>query len=271
MRILVVTHRLPYPPDKGERIRSYRWLEALSSEHQVDLVTLTDRGVPEAYRGALKRCVDHLWIEQLPRGRLIRATAGALATGKSITEAFFSSARFTELLKAVTAGADYDVCLGICSSVAGAVLTHCRADRFMVDLIDVDSEKWRLYAKRHRWPVGWLYRRECRKVTDLEVACALGSEATFTVSRQESRLLERIAPGTNVVTIPNGVDNDYFRPECTDGKITHVAFVGQMELLSQRRCGDVVRRARVAGIAVSPSGVAICYRWPTSDTTGSQA
>ena len=42
MEILFLAHRIPFPPDKGDKIRSYRWLKALAARHSVHLGCFID-------------------------------------------------------------------------------------------------------------------------------------------------------------------------------------------------------------------------------------
>ncbi len=68
------------------------------------------------------------------------------------------------------------------------------AVRKVVDFVDVDSEKWRQYAERHRWPMSWLYRREGERLLAFERAVASSADASVFVTPDEAELFRRRAP-----------------------------------------------------------------------------
>jgi len=226
----MLTHRLPFPPDKGERIRAYHWLRILSAEHDVDLLTLTDCGVDPAHKQALEKLANHLWIVPLDRQRAFWRFVKALLTGRSLTEAYFTPPEFARAAQRLLAGGNscYDVCLAICSSTGTYLLNTQPLRRVVVDLIDADSAKWSAYAERARGLRRWMYRRESLKVAALERRLAHTAHLIAAVSARECRILESLAPRCNTVVIPNGVDAEYFKPQSNRSGIDGLAFVGQM-------------------------------------------
>jgi len=231
MRVLMLTHRLPYPPNKGERIRAYNWLKAISSRHEVDLLSLADEDVSLAEYQQLKKHARDVRIVLRRRRNAVGSVIRALHSGCSVTEAHFDSRRFDEQLKWTLCQNTYDVCLVICSSMGAYALDALQGHRVLVDLIDVDSVKWQLYAERQRGAAKWIYQREGRHIASLEQRLAGLAEAVITVSDHERGLLGAITRGGRLLAIPNGVDTDYFKPApVSDGK-TGLVFVGQMDYL----------------------------------------
>jgi len=229
VRVLVVTHRLPYPPDKGDRIRAYQWLNALARDHEVDVLALADEEVPLDHRRALEQCAHRVWTVTRRRSDLAGRMIRSILTGRSLTEAYFGSRRFSETLHRLLAEHEYDVCVAICSSVAAHVLHASSPPPLIVDLVDVDSVKWRRYGERHRGLRKWIYRRESETVARLERELAARADTIVTVSPAECELLQRIAPAARSRAIPNAVDGDFFRPFDAGGNIDHLVFVGQMD------------------------------------------
>jgi sugar transferase (PEP-CTERM/EpsH1 system associated) len=230
LRILVLTHRLPFPPDKGERIRAYQWLKALAPKHDVDLLTLADPDVPEDHVHSLKQLVrDVRIIARQPRTSL-GLLAWGLLSGKSLTETYFGSDMFSAALCSLLSERDYDICLALCSSMGAHALRARSPKRLMVDLIDVDSAKWRLYAEKSWGLARWVYRRESRKIAELEKALCGRAAVTITVSRQECQLLEQIVPNAQPLALPNSVIVDASdAPAEPQNCITdRLVFVGQM-------------------------------------------
>jgi len=227
----MLTHRLPYPPNKGERIRSYHWLKALSSRHEVDLLSLADHAVPDRYLSRLQRLAENVWVVRRNRLAAAWGLLQALFSGKGLSEGYFYSRRFDELLGETLCSRQYDLCLAICSSMGAYMLDRFGPWRLVVDLIDADSEKWRQYALRCGGFRGWMYRRESVKVRHLEWRLIRSASATVTVSDEERRLLRPAASASTVRTIANGVDSDYFAAAGHDRPINSLVFVGQMDYL----------------------------------------
>jgi sugar transferase (PEP-CTERM/EpsH1 system associated) len=231
LKILMLTHRLPYPPDKGERIRSYHWLRALACEHQVDLISLNDRPATADEQSALKKIVQNLWVVPLSRWTRPFRLFRALITGRSFTEAYFRSSAMVSLLKKIQAAEQYDLAFAVCSSAGSYFLEAPAPDRLIVDLVDVDSAKWNRYAQQPKKLDRWIYQRESRKIADLERRLSSVAERIITVSPRECHLLSEVAPKANALAIPNGVDTNFFKPADDAAAPNRLVFVGQMDYM----------------------------------------
>lgn len=227
----MLTHRLPYPPDKGERIRAYHWLRSLACEHEVDLLTLAQPPVPDDYRRALQELACNVTIVTHNRLAALLRMAWAMFTGRSLTEAYFRSRRFAKLFTLLLSGGKYDACLLICSSTGAYLLGAPRSKRLIVDLIDVDSVKWQLYAQHRRGLARWIYRRESSKVAQLERDLAEQSAATIMVSQHECDLLNAAIPGARTLAIPNPVQAEIHAAGSVGQRqpADRLVFVGQMD------------------------------------------
>ena len=169
MRVLFLSHRIPYPPDKGDKIRSFRLLEALAQRHEVRLITHADdprdlKHLPElcsssaARRASTRRRASaRLWrsAAALLRGRadLVRAVPrpprrarGAAMRSRPSRPTSSSCSRRSRP--------------STCPRTLGVPV--------VVDLVDVDSEKWAAYAESRAGPMRWIYRREARLVRAFE-------------------------------------------------------------------------------------------------------
>ena len=213
-RVLLITHRTPYPPDKGDRIRSYHVLRYLSRRARVDLATLSDEPVDHETQQALCELAGTVEIVPIePRRRWVQATA-SLIRGRSATQGLFASRELRRRLQRMTARNHYDLVIVVCSGMVqfldGLELGKAK---ILVDLIDVDSEKWFDYAASAS---GWrrrAYGLEGRRVRRLEVLLAGKCDRIAVVSSAERECLLAFHPTAHVTAIPNGVDFDFFRPD----------------------------------------------------------
>jgi sugar transferase (PEP-CTERM/EpsH1 system associated) len=212
-KVLLVTHRTPYPPDKGDRIRSYHLLRFLSARAQVDLATLADEPMTTESRCALEALVGRLAVVAVHRSARWGRAALSVALGRSATEGLFRSRGMTRVLQRWTASNEYDLIVVVCSSMAQYLQTMSRGSAAsLVDLIDVDSQKWFDYAAASQGLKRRLYRLEGRRVRRLEQGLVGRCDQLSVVSEAEAACLRSIEPKAPVAAISNGVDLDYFRP-----------------------------------------------------------
>ena len=228
-RVLYLAHRVPYPPDKGDRIRTYHTIRTLAERADVDLIALADEPVTDDTRSALNDLCGRVAVVPVGGASRYLRMAGSAARGRSLSEGAFGSPDVARLLRAWRSDADYTAAVGSSSAVFPYLLSDdLRGVRTVVDLIDVDSRKWADFAASAAPPKRWLYRYEANRVRALERAIASRADAVTVVSRAEADVLDAFTgPGTAIVA-GNGVDLDYFAPADVD-ESPAVAFVGAMD------------------------------------------
>ncbi|MCA9175167.1 MAG: glycosyltransferase, partial [Planctomycetales bacterium] len=211
--VLLLTHRVPYPPNRGDRIRSYHLLRFLARRANVHLASLTDEPVTEETQAALDPlCVRRADATVHPWGRWVRGSL-SLLRGGSATEGLFHNARLKRTLDDWASDTSFDGVVVFCSSMAQYVPRKLAGVPMVVDLVDVDSEKWFQYASHRRGPKRWLYALEARRVRRLERTLARQSTALTVVSDEEAQLFRSFCSEGHVRGVGNGVDTDYFSPE----------------------------------------------------------
>jgi sugar transferase (PEP-CTERM/EpsH1 system associated) len=230
-RVLMITHRTPFPPDKGDRIRTYHVLRFLASVARVDLATLADEPAPDHVVRGLRELADRVEIVRCDTPlRWMRAGLSALR-GRSATEGLFSSPELGRRIETLLVSDEYDLILAVCSSM-GAYVPRKIAGRakVVVDLIDVDSQKWFDYAAAS---TGWrrrAYAMEGRRVRRLESALAQRCDQILVTTEAEAECFRSFQPNGRVAAVPNGVDFDYFRPDPTAAEAAHsCVFVGALD------------------------------------------
>lgn len=228
--ILYLTHRVPYPPDKGDRIRTFYVLEFLRRRANVHLACLADEPVTEETRRALADRTARLSIvphtSPLKWGRSL----WSLATGGTVSEGAFASPRLTAVLNDWTATTRYHAVLASASSLAG-YLRHpdLRQVPQAVDLTDVDSQKWLDYAAAVRGPKRWLYQLEGRRLRALEQRLARETNGLMLTTDIEVELFRQFCADGDVRAAFNGVNLDYFQPDPGGGEDATCAFVGALD------------------------------------------
>jgi sugar transferase (PEP-CTERM/EpsH1 system associated) len=211
--LLFLAHRIPYPPNKGDKIRAWHLLEHLARRHRVHLGAFVDD--PDDWRHADKMravCASTCLIGIHPRLGKLRALSGLL-TGDPLTLPFYRHAGMQRWVDAHLAQGVRQV-LTYSSAMARFVMQH-RSPRRIMDFVDIDSDKWRQYAPTKAWPMSWLYQREGRKMLAWERRVAAEFDASLFVSAAEAADFQALAPesANKIGYFHNGVDADYFSPE----------------------------------------------------------
>jgi len=227
--ILYLVHRVPYPPNRGDRIRSFHLLEFLAQRANVHLATLADEPVSDETMAVLRQRCRRVEIQPVGKGRWIRG-ALSLAAGASVTEGLFRSPRLHRTVEQWSRDTHFDTAVVFCSSMAPYLSApNLREVPAIIDLVDVDSQKWFDYAAKTRGPKKSLYQIEGARLRRLERHACERAAAITLVSEAEAELFRRICPNDHTYSIPNGVDLDYFHPQPGDGIPGRCVFVGALD------------------------------------------
>ena len=211
--LLYLAHRIPYPPNKGDKIRSFNLLRYLAGHYRVYLGCFMDSADDEVHLRELSRwCADVCVVRLRPRVARLRSMLGLLS-GEALTLPYYRSARMSAWIDATVARQGIVKAVAFSSPMAQylCALTQVRT---VVDLVDVDSAKWTSYANEHRWPLSAVYRREGRRLLDFERAAVSRAAAGVLVTQAEVDLFSRLAPecAARMHVIENGVDSEFFAP-----------------------------------------------------------
>jgi sugar transferase (PEP-CTERM/EpsH1 system associated) len=212
--ILFLCHRLPWPPDKGDKIRSYRVLRRLADHYRVYLGTFIDDPSDWRHLPAVEAVCAGVCVRPLQPWRTRWRALTSLARGEALTVGVYRDRDMRRWVEGVLANQRPEVAVCFSSGVAHFVLPHDRLRRIM-DFVDVDSDKWSQYASAHRGLAGMIYRREARCLTNWERAIAEQFDASIFVSEPEAGFFRKQVPTAagKVHGIPNGVDAEYWDPQ----------------------------------------------------------
>jgi sugar transferase (PEP-CTERM/EpsH1 system associated) len=211
--LLYLTHRVPYPPDKGDRIRNYHLLRFLAQRADVHLACLADEPAHEETLAALRPLCARLAVVPLDRwaqrGRMVLS----LLRGGTASEGAFATPEMETVLNNWGGSLRFDAVLTSASSLVPYLrLPVLRDVPAVVDLVDVDSQKWLDYSMHSSGPASWLFRMEGKRLRRLEGELPSWAQAVTLVSKPEAVVYRRYCVPGNIEVVFNGVDLDYFRP-----------------------------------------------------------
>ena len=213
MKVLVLTHRLPFAPNRGDRIRAYHIVRLLAARADVHVVSLVHDRREEAEAAAMRRLGVEVSTARVPRLRNMIRAAVALPTRPPLTTTLLHSPWIAGVLREVVQQSDPDVVLSYCSGVVPLCLTPpLDAIPFVLDMVDVDSAKWAAFAERASLPWTAIYRRESRCLAKLEQQASRAAFVTTVVNERERDLLRRVCPEAPIRVASNGVDAEFLAP-----------------------------------------------------------
>ncbi|MBC7574520.1 MAG: TIGR03087 family PEP-CTERM/XrtA system glycosyltransferase [Herminiimonas sp.] len=212
--LLLLVHRMPYPPNKGDKIRSYHLLKHLAQRYRVHLATFVDDADDWQHVPRIEAlCASSHFTRLNPVIARVRSLF-ALLKNRSLSLDYYHDHGVQAWVDQTLAQHRIDRVLVFSSAMAQYVEHYPHAGR-VVDFVDVDSDKWRQYADKKTWPMSWLYRHEAVQLLRYERKVAREFDAALFVSAPEAELFRQLAPesATKIGFFNNGVDTDYFSPD----------------------------------------------------------
>ena len=237
-RLLFLCHRIPYPPEKGEKIRAWHILDRLAESWDVELGCLVDDPADLDHLGALKaRCSAVEWRAVSRRKQGLRAVT-SVRPGLPLTLGWFHEPGLSAWARGGLAEGRYGAVFVYSSAMAPYAMgpaSRGPAPRRVLDMVDVDSEKWRAYAAGAGLPMGPVWAREARTLLAFERRAAAAFDLTLFVSPAERDRFVELAPEAagRADWLENGVDLDRFDPsvprERPFGPAPALVFTGTMD------------------------------------------
>lgn len=234
-QLLFLTHRIPFPPNKGDKIRSYHLLKQLAKIYRVHLATFVDDPNDWQYVPDVKNLCEQTYFARLNPNIARLRSARALLGSRPLSIDYYRNADLQAWVETLLRTESVKRIVVFSSTMAQFVPDDPGLLR-IIDFVDVDSDKWSQYAQKKMWPMSWLYRREGKKLLELERQIAGCFDASLFVSEAEAALFKSLAPESqsNVSFFNNGVDLDYFCPDRSytnpyAAEETPIVFTGAMD------------------------------------------
>lgn len=213
--VLVLAHRIPYPPDKGDKIRTYHVIRHLAQRYRVHLGCFVDDPNDWRHAEALRDLCADTYFAPVGTGRVALAAVTALHRNMALSIAAYGHSGMAAWVQGIVNRRQpvgiYAVSSAMAQFVKGINGIRCPT---VIDFVDVDSDKWRLRAAQAHWPLSWIFRREATRVLDHDRAASRRFDHCLFVSRSEADKFCSAAPdaAAKVECLPNGIDGAYFSP-----------------------------------------------------------
>jgi polysaccharide biosynthesis protein PslH len=228
MKILYVCHRVPYPPQRGGKIRPFNMISHFAKKHEVTVASLARSREELAESEGLK---DHCKELICERVSLLGAGARMLARAPTRTPFsmgyFFSPALKARIDEAVRRER-FDLIFVHCSSVAQYVADVPGVPKIL-DFGDMDSQKWLIYGQLRAFPLSLVYALEGKKLEAEERRLSPLFTLNTCTTQEELATLRGFATGVPSDWFPNGVDHAYFAPSDEPYDPDLISFIGRMD------------------------------------------
>lgn len=232
--LLFLVHRIPYPPNKGDKIRSYHFLKHLISKYNVYLGTFVDDTNDWKYTEKVDAlCAETHYEELKPFQSKVKSVQGFL-TGDALSLPYYKNQKMQNWVNDTIKTHSIKKVL-IFSSVMAQFIENRNDVEIVVDFVDVDSDKWLQYAEKKQGIARWIYQRESKYLLAYEQKIAEIAKKSLFVSEQEAALFKALTPSLTekIGHINNGVDVDYFSPDLKFDSLFHdenaIVFTGAMD------------------------------------------
>jgi sugar transferase (PEP-CTERM/EpsH1 system associated) len=248
MKILYIAHRIPYPPDRGDKIRSFNEIKYLSQRHEIHLACLADDPKDLKYENDLKHFCKSTNVVLINPKIVKLKSSFYLFSKKPLSVPYFYSRKLQRSVDQLLSTNQYDAVFCFSSPMAeyvfrsrslvsgwlklekslvkGSPVTSyqklaSRNQKLIMDFVDVDSDKWGQYSKHARFPNSWVYALEGRRLADYERKVAETFDHSIFVTEAEAKIFRnKNLHIKNITAISNGVDLDYFSPTFSQRQAT---------------------------------------------------
>lgn len=227
MKILFLTSRLPYPPDRGDRLRVYHFAQQLSQEHELTLVSFIKDAEQRKFFRNLQTLFSEIHVIPHTPIQSLFSTAVGLVSGEALQIHYYRSQAMDQLLERLNSRPQYDMVYTHLIRMAPYGLQVKNAFR-VLDLTDVISNEIRLSLEHRRPPVKWLYEFELPRLIAAENKYSAMFDENWVISTSERDALQKQSPSAEIRIVANGVDFSSYQPKQQQPNNQSLLFVGHM-------------------------------------------
>ena len=228
MRIFYICRRVPFPPDRGDKIAAFNQIRHLAAQHEVHVFCLGDGVQDLANISGLQAYAKSLTAAPVDEFTIKLRALAALVTGQPLSVAALNETKLHDAVHRKFAQLQPDLIIVYSCNMAQFAEHFPDVPRIM-HFGDLDSLKWRQYAKRSSLPLNWLYAIEAQRLLGYERHIAKIFSHALVHTGVERHDFQRLIPGIAVTVVGNGVDLDYFRSAGAAKKPASMVFTGVMD------------------------------------------
>ncbi len=228
MRILYIAHRIPFPPNKGDKIRSFNEIKYLSKRHEIHLACLIDNDKDVEHVKILEKYCSSVNAVKIDKRLAKMRSLLSLTSNRPFSLAYFFSRDLKRKIALLLNEHKFDLILVFSSSMAQYVIDSEGIARVM-DFVDADSFKWLQYATYTKFPLSAIYKIESKRLGNYENEIIEGFRHCIVITEKELEVLKNNSNKDKLSVISNGVDLDYFFFRTDECDPNTIVFIGAMD------------------------------------------
>ncbi|WP_284207446.1 TIGR03087 family PEP-CTERM/XrtA system glycosyltransferase [Thalassotalea eurytherma] len=220
LNFLVLAQRIPFPANKGEKIRTFNQVKHLSELGcAVTVFSPMNETTDTAHSVGLQCELDNVSCSLFSLKHKVNRLIKGMLTGESLSVTNFYSAHLQQAFDEQLRQEGMDVV--ICTSSAMAKYIFCSKvfsklgykPKLVMDFMDVDSDKWLQYVQSSSLPMSYIYSREHKLIADYERRITEVFDECYLISEKEVELFnDQVCNAPNVKVLGNGLDTQSFYP-----------------------------------------------------------
>ncbi|HJZ14012.1 MAG TPA: TIGR03087 family PEP-CTERM/XrtA system glycosyltransferase [Stellaceae bacterium] len=228
MRIFYICRRVPFPPDRGDKIAAFNAIRHLAARHEVHVFCLGDGVQDLANISGLQAYAKSVTAAPVDEFTIKLRALAALVTGQPLSVAALNESELHDAIQKKFTELRPDLIIVYSCNMAQFAEHFPNVPRIM-HFGDLDSLKWPQYAERSSIPLNWIYAIEARRLLGYERHIAQIFSHALVHTEIEKNDFERLIPGIPVTVVGNGVDLDYFRSAGEAKEPASMVFTGVMD------------------------------------------
>jgi sugar transferase (PEP-CTERM/EpsH1 system associated) len=263
MRIFFICQRVPFPPDRGDKITTFNEIHHLGQTHEVHVFCLADGREDLANIDGLRDCTASVTAVPISPLRSRLRALQALLGSPSLSVAAMHEASLHAAIRQRFAALRPDLVMVYSSNVAQYGEPFAQTSRIM-QFAELVALKWRDSAARAAPPMRWIYALEARRLLHYERHIARTFSHSLVCTEAEAQEFRAAIPDAPVSIVHNGVNLDYFSSAGTPKRAGELVFTGVMNYTPNVDavrwfCADILPRVRQA---VPQAQLTICGSRP---------
>lgn len=225
MKILFITSRIPYPLEKGDKLRAFNHLKLLAEKHEVTLIALNETKIHPDADQVLSRYCKEFHVFEIPFVVRVAGLVSALFSGKPFSTAYFHNV--------VVHNAINEIIDNVHPAHIFCQLT--RVTEYVKNIKDIPKtlDYQDAFAKgmerrisKEPFYLRWLFRMEHKRLAKYEAEVFDWFDNKIIISNQDRENITH-QNKQDIVVVPNGVDFEYYSPRIAEKKYD-LLFTGNM-------------------------------------------
>lgn len=228
MKILFITPRFPYPPNRGDRLRYYNFAKVLSKDHELHLASLIQSSDDLRYLNETKTIFRRVeTVHKRPVASLVDM-AIHFFSDIPLQVSYFHSLQMHRLIERMVEKERYDAVYVFHLRMAPYAV-DLRGVYRILDLTDAVSLFLERMADHKKLIMKHLLLRESRITRRYEERITKLFDECWIISDEDKKALGTNGNSSSVFVVPNGIDADYFMPDLSHrDRGPNILFVGYM-------------------------------------------